>query len=214
MAYALHTRVTLSGEFSITDSQPGPEIWTTTFNLGGHVNMDATELDDHIGHHLDVAFNDADAKIPTNCRMTNVKVSLIDTTNHVVGPVINLPRTIRGTSGQISPFQCSMVLSLRTGLRGPANRGRMYLPGWGLVVDGRTGQTSPTYGMAAAVVWKTCFDNIATAYATASPPSRLVVASSRDGNNPVTEILVGLVADTVRRRRNQLDEAYQAVTLA
>lgn len=122
-----------------------------------------------------------------------------------------------GASENILP-QSTICCSLRSGFTtGKANYGRMYLPhtkiaqGTGLAVG------DPTSALAVANAFRTfvnaCTDDInAETTAVLFPVIASFVGSGTAKG--VTEVAVGCVTDTQRRRRNALAENYQFVALA
>jgi hypothetical protein len=113
-----------------------------------------------------------------------------------------------GGSGANTPAnQIALVVTLETGFaRGPAHRGRFYLPLPMITPgsDGRiaTGSRDPVVTAAAAFL---------TALNAVSAGAKVGVYSRKSGaaaHRIVTSMSVGRVLDTQRRRRNKLVEAY------
>ncbi len=120
--------------------------------------------------------------------------------------------TVRGPAGglQNQPFQVSLVCSFRSDVqRGLGSHGRIYLPcpGVSYTTDGKISQDMQ--GTANAL------DTFLTAL-TEEDGTNDVVPSIVSGGNAskpgiarfITKVLVGDVADTQRRRRNDLVEVY------
>ncbi|HSR54336.1 MAG TPA: hypothetical protein VLV83_26210, partial [Acidobacteriota bacterium] len=111
------------------------------------------------------------------------------------------PRNDAGTSeAACLPFQCAVVVSLRTALATRAGRGRMYTPG--VAVDQQDGGRLVTAA-------QTTIADSAKAMMDALNGAGLapVIYHKAAGNfDGVTSLDVGDVIDTQRRRRNKLIE--------
>lgn len=116
-----------------------------------------------------------------------------------------------GVAANGLPGQISQVVSLRTNLpRGRAHAGRIYLPSTGQSV-GTDGRWTAVFSTGVANAVKTLINGISGISGMGSP----VVMSDLGAGavEIVTGLRVGRVPDTVRRRRRQLVEDYQSVTL-
>jgi len=113
----------------------------------------------------------------------------------------------QGTSPH--PYQTSSVTSLRTGFPGGQGRGRLYWPATGGQIDANTLRFTPTLVTSFLSGVKTYLTAIQAAVAVSAGPVDLAVWS-RTGTafHKVTTIRQGDVADTQRRRRDTLNEAY------
>ena len=124
--------------------------------------------------------------------------------------------TPNGTAtGGVLPLQCSAVISLRTSQVGRKGRGRFYLPGIPRTQVGDNGMLGSGYTGSG-------FDNVQTfldaiAFATTSPTPRYVDAIVTGGTYTdyglVSEIRLGNVVDTQRRRRRSLTETYSILPI-
>lgn len=112
-----------------------------------------------------------------------------------------------GTDARTPPNQIAVVVSLLTGFsRGPAHRGRFYVPLPAMVVgtDGRADVNDVNFV-------KTSANTLIAALNASSPNYKIAVMSRKLGSPTarlVTGVEVGRVLDTQRRRRNKLAEAY------
>lgn len=120
-----------------------------------------------------------------------------------------------GGSSNVFP-QLSPVLSLRSGSTlGKANYGRMYIPHarWNLPA----GQATTTTGTAltAATAGATFIDTVNTLMAARYPDVQASIVSTVGTGTVkgVTRVGMGVVLDTQRRRRSQLEEQYQFATV-
>lgn len=112
-----------------------------------------------------------------------------------------------GTVERTPPNQIAVVVSLTTGFsRGPAHRGRFYVPLPTMVVggDGRAAQGDVDFVKQSATTLLTALNGIDAGFKVAVMSRKLGAAIGRN----VTGIEVGRVLDTQRRRRNKLAEAY------
>lgn len=119
-----------------------------------------------------------------------------------------------GSAGQVNP-QLSVCISLRSGSRlGRANYGRMFLPHtrMPLVANSPLSATPNALATAGALFIATVNE-----WADSVVPGALVANMSTVGLGsikPVTEVQVGSITDTQRRRRDQLQESYGVAVLA
>jgi len=120
-----------------------------------------------------------------------------------------------GTSSQTLPNQCAVVCSLLTARAGRTGKGRIYLPLLGLTLQGdgtvpSAGQTAIANGMKALI------DTLNTALVAVATSPKIGVqshtASSQDAGAytgaAVTNVAIGNIVDTQRRRRGSLTEVY------
>lgn len=114
---------------------------------------------------------------------------------------------VGGTAaGTPLPFEVACCVSLGTGLRGPRNRGRLYLGGLTVDAMGGAGQfaASPTASFQAGIA--RFIHDINT-----SSGNRLHVVSRAYATSVgVNSVRVGLVPDSQRRRRRSRLESYPA----
>lgn len=114
---------------------------------------------------------------------------------------------VQGTQDYAAP-QNTIAISLLTGLRkGAAARGRIYPPTGDLAVqaDGHLGEAQITAICQSA---KQLLEDLGNAPGMDAGSLRVVVLGKGGVARKVTEVAVGNVADTQRRRRNALRESY------
>lgn len=112
-----------------------------------------------------------------------------------------------GSSAGTPPNQVCLAISLLTGVsRGPAHRGRFYmpLPASSVAADGLIPAGDAANVQASATTLLTAL-NAASAHYNVAVFSRKAGAAS---DRVVTSVAVGRVLDTQRRRRNKLPESY------
>jgi hypothetical protein len=114
-----------------------------------------------------------------------------------------------GTGGTSLPYEVACALSLGTGVRGRSSRGRTYLgpiSAGTIAATPNEGLFDPAVTLAIAQGW---WANVAVALA-ATPGLQLVVLSVKNATVlAVSNVRVGQVPDSQRRRRRSLPEAYQ-----
>lgn len=115
----------------------------------------------------------------------------------------------------IQSGQAAVVLSLRTGIPGASNRGRLYWPALGAELDPATLRLGIPKTSAVAAAAVSYLDAIETALKEGFFPSPAlidyhltVVSKTRNQRTDVKTIQVGDVIDVQRRRRDSLVEAY------
>lgn len=116
----------------------------------------------------------------------------------------------------VSGPQDSMCVSLWSGSTvGKGNHGRFYLPWNGVNVDRVTGRFVLSLIPPIVAHWKTAINAVKGQINNdlgASGPVNLVIMGATT-YKPVTQVRIGDVMDTQRRRRNALDEIYQGAAL-
>lgn len=151
-------------------------------------------------------------KISPRALLTFTKLNVINNAGKYNDPVThehihaNVPGT--GVDSRTPPNQIALAVSLTTGFtRGPAHRGRFYMPLPTILVQ--------TDGLISAADRDTVVTPALTFLAalnTAAGSGQAVAVMSRKsgaaGHRAVTGIQVGRVLDTQRRRRNKLAETY------
>jgi len=153
-----------------------------------------------------VFWNAIKGQATTNLRMTGLRINAIQADGHVIGGanVFTLKTPVAGTQAASSslPNQLAVVASLRTGARGPAGRGRMFLPLNGSPATGGViGSTAKTTVNTALVAWfKDTYD--------LPGPLASVVNATPLTYSSIGTVGVGDLYDTQRRRRNAIQENY------
>jgi hypothetical protein len=217
MAVPTHFKFTLNGVFTGT-----PEIWSTGFHFNRKrpLGTDAGLGDINEGTVTSAitAFIGS-ALFNTTVTLVDWRAYVIGTDGHMEGngPLLHIfpVNTYKGTGSNVLPPQVSCVATLVANDRGPAQRGRMYLPGPAKMVqtgDSRLSVADATlYATAVSALLKGVSDGIdlpgeigSAAAVNVSPGP---VGSTTGTLQDIDHVEVGRVYDTVRNRRNKLVEA-------
>lgn len=153
----------------------------------------------------------ANSGIGPFCNLTYTKLNVIGTdgkyTEAVTHEQVVTPLAGGGTGTTLMPNQVALVVSLTTDVtRGPANRGRFYvpLPNFPVASDGRISAAN-------AALLSGTVDTLIAAINAYSANIKAAVFSRKLGapaHRLVLGNVVGRVYDTQRRRRRSLDEAW------
>lgn len=160
----------------------------------------------------------------TTHKLTGIKLNRIGVDGRYVDDTTQewtYPTPLAGTNVLTPIAQAATVMSLRTAAaRGPASRGRMYLPpATGFTApDATTGLASAAAALRVAQAGAEFIDGINDAYNATFPTFSVgeVVVASNTGLGRfrrVTEIQVGRVPDVMRSRRSALSEDYQSAAV-
>lgn len=193
--------------------------------MGFHVSRDqaatpdATLDDIHDGEML-AAGNTffGSTLIGANCLFDEVRVYQVGTNGLMEGngPLIeaNPPGGVPGTgSAWKYPTQIALAVTTVAVNRGPAKRGRFYIPApiRSIVSAGQiTATDASDYLLAAQTLLKSCTDAVglaSTADAVGLNISPGPAGSTTGTKQKIDHLEVGRVYDTLRSRRNKLDEA-------
>ena len=151
--------------------------------------------------------------------LSSVKVSALDTAGHYLADPLEYESTapVSGTAGNI-PAQNTVVASLRSGFTlGRANYGRMYIPHTVIPQAGSSpyaASTNQAYITDAVRTFVNSVSTIVNASITAVVAPAIMSSLGSGLTKPVTQVAVGRVGDTQRRRRNKLTENYVFTDLA
>lgn len=212
---------------------PGDEQWSCSLRLaeqdtvGGLQVPSQAEVSSWLNGSLRTAVSDYHQRAGTHingyCLLSFAKANRInvdgtykdqDTNEYIFA---DLPG---GQAGYAAPMpnQLSVAVSLTTGYsRGPAHRGRFYLPLYGGAIDAATGGMPTQTANEIRDSSKTFLEAVADIPGFDSPVSLTPCVMSRKqgspAHRPITGVEVGHVVDTQRRRRRSLPERYVKVDL-
>jgi len=149
--------------------------------------------------------------------LTSVKVAKIGTDGHYTeDPVVaEVGGSNAGSSTSVHP-QLTVVVSLWSGESlGKGNYGRLFLPHTALPVQSGDPRAAASSAITVVTNAGIFLENVTAvtvpAWATGEP--RIMGQTGSGTNKPVTQLRVGRVTDTQRRRRESLDEDYQVVAV-
>jgi len=191
--------------------------WTGAVAALGEIQANQTACLTDVAAAMNTLMNSSSLAWADYSDFTSVKVAAIGTDgNYLTDPLVEEAAIDSGASGNVLP-QSSVVLSLRSGFTlGKANYGRMYLPhtratltaGGPFVASGDTGPI--------ATAGATMLNDVTTAINAETTATLFPIILSSIGSGfgrGVTEVQVGNVVDTQRRRRRQLVETYSTASL-
>lgn len=208
-------RIHLSGTLA-----SGAETWSTSFAVrpaGGGVTASPAELTAWAEAIMDVLELTGDIPelltgLSSTGAITEARVYHYPGTSAPATAVGIAAGSRPGTTSPSRPTSVAAVLSLRTGLAGRRFRGRMYWPALANTINTTGRFTSTVTGNLAGQAGE-----ILTTLAAEGPggdvPLVSVVSAAGDLVTPVTAISVGDVPDSMRSRRDALDEVYTTVNL-
>jgi len=194
---------------------PGNEQWSCGLRIAptvtGAVTMGPTDLNTCV-IQLSMTHANAATGISPLAKLSFVKLNIIGTDGHYAGSATNEQVVADvaggGSASTIYPNQVAMAVSLTTGFsRGPAHRGRFYLPLPSIPVDANG---SISAGAASGVAAQ--IDELIATLNGLQAGQKVSVMSRKLGSpahRAVTGVEVGRVLDTQRRRRRSLIEDYQ-----
>lgn len=132
------------------------------------------------------------------------------------GPLIRLyePGELKGTGTRVLPPQVALVVSKVADNRGPAQFGRFYLPCSGITItpaDGRISDTQAEAWLNLVVAWAKGVSDAIDLPGTLASSAMLNISTkpAPDGTKQaVDHFRMGLTLDTLRTRRNAMQEDY------
>lgn len=143
MTYIKHAKAEFGG--SLLSSVGGAEIWACTLALhtgqpAGYWLANPQSYANLVGPLLKAWFIDPANTLPSNAQLEYLKVNNIDAAGHYAEPVTHqylVTGTVKGPTPANLPSFCSVCTTWETGnKRGPAHRGRMFLPNYTYSADG------------------------------------------------------------------------------
>lgn len=194
---------------------PGGEQWSCGFRLRkktAGVIDNGTGLLTGISGAVSTFHANSNSFISRDAKLSYVKVNAVGTDGKYIGQGTNQALYADVAGGlavtQMYPNQIAWGVSLTTGFsRGPAHRGRFYLPlpCCSMDTDSRV-LTAQADALKGAV--QTMIDTVNGV----NPDYEMAVFSRKlgsPGNRRITGVAIGKVLDTQRRRRRSLVEAYR-----
>lgn len=224
MAYEnSHVKITLFGTCF-----DGAEEWSTGFRMGsegaagGNFAIGAGFVDALLPL-WQTFFTSTAVDVSSRYNTTGIKAAIILATGQTdLNNVVTVPygTPIVGGGGVAAhPPQISLVAQLAAASPiGLGSKGRMYLPGINIAVTSN-GKIGLTDTQAVANALRTFLDGAESAvnspgYVINASKGRPGVPFAAPVNRRVTQVKIGTVYDTQRRRRNALTEEYATAVLA
>jgi hypothetical protein len=196
---------------------PGSESWSCGVRLrkksGVVQSGEAANMLPGLVTALTAFHSSGSTNLGTGAKLSFVKSNAISMDGHYMDPAGSNETVVAdvpggGTSQQTFPNQVALAVTLTTGFsRGPAHKGRFYLPLPNGSIDANG--LIPAGG---AIAVSGAVDDLITAINAIDATYELAVFSRKSGaagNRKVTGNLVGRALDTQRRRRRSLNEDYR-----
>ena len=209
----------------------GQEIWQNGLrlapdNLGSSAAFPTTTQANNLMTTLQAQWVNTSNGTGVSAYLKWIKFSRFDIHNELTNqPLVVATTPPAGVAGPSTtnphPFQCTVVATLWSGLSfGKANYGRLYLPDPRIVVqtDGQMGGTLKPW-IDWLGTWMKALETSAAAWPDGEAPMHCYIMhkggeiSSDPGTSKrITQVKMGSVMDTQRRRRNNLRETYTLAT--
>lgn len=139
------------------------------------------------------------------CNIDEVQVQFFGTDNLLSAQSTPAIPSFGGSGSIKAPPQCALTISLQTGLPGASYRGRIYWPALGASLQ-NTGRITGYSGLVAN--YRTLFNTINNELSAYGNLKYAVYSPTKDVLTAVSNIRVGDVLDTQRRRRDAIAETY------
>lgn len=226
MPYPTHIRIEFGG--TLQARSPDDEIWSCSLRAfpgvtGGPANLtNPSSLDlqawcDAVAPQLRTWFgsNSGTPTLAATAKLAWVKANIIDSTGHYADSAdTNVTQITPQTGGQPSqgaPSFCSVAASFGSDLsRGPASRGRMYLPNYGPSSTGATVDSAHASAVLSNVLALIGIIKAQTAGLNGGVMTPALVSDRQAKWSYIRTVRVGNVYDVQRRRKNAVDEVYVA----
>jgi hypothetical protein len=208
--------------FTVAESE---EIADTGLNLAvpGGTEFDAaaalavandTTLDDLFEAYFDMVGTTGSFLWADYSRLTGVHMSAVNEAGAQLGETKEKAYTASNAGNDANtPPQCTVVGTLWSGQSvGSGNFGRMYLPHTRLLLETGRARSTAAEADAAASLFGTFISTVNGIGASLPSDPEVIINSSKGAgsNKAPSEVRVGRVVDTQRRRRNRLEEDYQS----
>lgn len=213
-------------------SLPGSETWSCSLRMaeteaGGFADTNDTagwDMNALLAHYstiIKAMHADAAAKISSSAKLNFVKFNRLDVNGHYIDNVSHIDSFTNisgGGSGYAFPNQVCLAVTLTTNIsRGPASKGRFYLPMPQVGSDATTGLVSVADVNTIKTRMKTFIEALSDVPGLDTFNSPGVCVMSRKLGAPDTHrvngIRIGRVLDTQRRRRRNLPESYELIAV-
>lgn len=214
MVYAPHLRLTCSGVMKLST---GP-VWET-FSYRVNLSL-ANALDTPFtparaaDYAADCVLFHGDSRMGISAvsRLREVKLARIGADGkYLENPLIVATDTPGGSpAGLQHAPQVAWCMSLGTDRRGASGRGRFYIPTPTALVNSADGLVEATPTTNATAGLQAFLNNLNNQAGVDGSAPKVTVSSVKGFNSDVTSCRVGRVLDTIRSRRQALQELYAA----
>ena len=216
-----HFKLTFGGQVGDDIDEWSTGIRVAPVTLGAVVDWPSavTEVGEHYVPVVTALWNAVRTYVSSGIDLRWIKLAAIGTDGKYVPGIdpyiydLETPNT-GGKGGDSAGPQGAVVLSLRTNRnRGPATKGRMYLPLSGALPNGSTFKLSSTVTGAVANAGKTFIEQLRVIIETTTFGPYIMSGIGNGAINGINYVLVGDMLDTQRRRRNKFTEEYTSRTI-
>ena len=200
--------------------------WTSQSNFlceGGINDLDPATYLTTVGEAIKTWFEATNTAISGAVIITDLSLYAVGANGRVVsldvGPAkaTAVPKAALdgANAGGLLPLQIAQVVSLRTNNSSKRGRGRVYLPGMtSTSISGTNGTMNATFRTNMLGTFKTLLEALSIGSGGSPPIVRpVVIGSPWTTYYQVTEIRMGNLLDTQRRRRRQLEEVYTVAAI-
>lgn len=206
----------------IMGTLPGGEVWSVNPKYGadsvlviGHQELQAWA--DAIGglNGGSVLSANLRSTLGAGSYVTGVRVEHRNNEDKLVAAAERiLPSPVQGSGAVRMPHTVAMVVSLRTALAGRAYRGRLYWPALAPALEADA-RFAPAFTLSVATATAKLLQDIADLALTAAGRTIFpaVVSQIQGVQTRITQVSVGDVPDTQRRRRDALAESHSAAVM-
>lgn len=211
-----HFKLTFGGQVGDDVDEWSTGIRIAPATLGAVVDWPhaVTQIGEHYIPVVTTLWNAIKSRVATGIDLRWIKLAAIGTDGKYVpglDPYIyDFETPIAGTAGSFCTGpQSAVVLSLRTNRnRGPATKGRMYLPITAAMPGATTFRLSSTYTDEIADAGKAFIEQLRVVNETTTFGPYIMSGIGNGAINGINFVLVGDMLDTQRRRRNKFTEEY------
>lgn len=204
----------------INGNMPSGEVWSITPKFGATGFPLIFEYADLLAWATNIGGLNEGAVLPDGIRasmsayvsVTEIVTEYRDASGELAQSArFTLPTPAVGSGSVNKTFQTAIVSSLLTGRPGRSYRGRIYWPAQSAAISTTTGRLSAEFTDAYAASVAAFLSAVQSAGPEGSSPELSVVSQTISEVTPVTQIQVGDVLDTQRRRRDSLLELRSTI---
>ena len=196
---------------SLQGSLPGGEVWSVNpcFNASLTTDADTQEWADAIVNASNFLYGNLQDTLSTGAQLQKVVVGAYDTADEKLQfqSEAAWSTPITGSGGMSAPATTAIVLSLYSNQQSRSGRGRLYWPALALPLVSTTGRISSTTATGLAAGGVNLLTTIESLAPGAANARAIVRSRSTHASWPVMSVRVGDVPDSLRGRKNALNES-------